>query len=107
MDKKVLFTGVEIYTAPEDIPADKFFGFIEEIVSSLEHELTAEDENFKFKLQTQFYPNRSPKYQIHLNGLGNTRTREKVIGILRRTSSIFTRQNESTVQVTFNVQNQQ
>lgn len=104
MTKKVLFTGVEIYTSPDNISSEKFFSFIQDLVDNLEKDLSKEDENFQFTLQSKFFPDKNPKYNLHVNGLRSVGTRHKVINVLKRTARIFGKDGEGAVQVTFKVQ---
>jgi hypothetical protein len=106
MAKKVFLSGVEIYTSTENIPAERFFDFVQEVVDSLESELTAEDENFHLKLQFRFYPDQNPKHHIHLNGLKDRRTREKVVGVLQSSTNVFTRETAGSVQIEMFVQDE-
>ena len=104
MSKKVLFTDVEIYTSPDNVSTENFFGFIQDLVDNLESDLSKDDENFQFTLQSKFAPNKNPKYNLHINGLHSVGTRHKVIDVLKRTARIFGKDSEGTVQVTFKVQ---
>jgi len=106
MAKRVFLGGVEIYTSIENIPAEKFFNFVQGVVDSLESELNSEDEDFHIKLQFRFYPDQNPKHHIHLNGLKNRRTREKVVGVLQDSTAVFTRQTAGGVQIEMFVQDE-
>jgi len=99
MAKRVFLDGVEIYASAENIPTEKFPAFVQEVVDSLESELTVEDENFHLKLQFRFYPDHKPKHHIHLNGLKNRRTREMVVNVLRHSTVGFTRETAGNVQI--------
>jgi hypothetical protein len=106
MAKKVFLGGVEIYTSTENIPAEKFFDFVQQVVDSLESELGSEDENFHLKLQFRFYPDQNPKHHIHLNGLKNQQTRSKVVNVLQSSTNVFTRQTAGSVQIEMFVQDE-
>src|SRR5689334_22211004 len=106
MTKKVFLSGVEIYTSTENIPAERFFDFVQEVVDSLESELDSEDENFHLKLQFRFYPDQNPKHHIHLNGLKNQVTRNKVVGVLQSSTNIFTHRTTGSVQIEMFVQDE-
>ncbi len=106
MAKKVFLDGVEIYASVENIPTEKFLAFVQEVVDSLESELTVEDENFHLKLQFRFYPDHKPKHHIHLNGLKNPSTREMVVNVLHRSTVRFTKETAGSVQVDMFVQDE-
>jgi len=106
MAKKVFLSGVEIYTSTENIPAERFFDFVQQVVDTLESELDSEDENYHLRLQFRFYPDQNPKHQIHLNGLKNQQTRNKVVDILQSSTSVFTRQTAGSVQIEMFVQDE-
>jgi DNA-directed RNA polymerase alpha subunit len=104
MAKKVSLNGVEIYTSAENISTDHFFDFVQEVMDSLEAELTSEDKKFHLKLQFRFYPDQNPKQHIHFNGLKNRRIREKVVKVLRHSTKIFTKENTGSVKIDLIVQ---
>jgi len=99
MAKRVILSGVEIYASMENIPAEKFFDFVQKVVDSLESELSSEDEDFHLKLLFRFYPHQNPRHHIHLNGLKNRRTRKKVVSVFQDSSVVFTRQTAGSVQI--------
>jgi hypothetical protein len=105
MAKKVSLNGVEIYTSAENITTERFFGFVQEVVDSLESELTAENQKLHLKLQFRFYPDRNPKHHIHLNGLKNRRIREKVVKVLRRSAKTFTKETAGSIKIDLLVEN--
>ena len=99
MAKKVSLNGVEIYTSAEKIPAERFFDFVQEVMDSLESELTGEDKKFHLKLQFRFYPDQNPKHQVHFNGLKNRRIREKVVRVLRRSTKVFAKETLRSIKI--------
>lgn len=104
MSKNVIFNGIEILATEDDVPTKNFFDFTEEIMGKLGSELDEQDQNFHLQIHTDFYPNRPPKHRIYVNGLSNARTREKVISILKRTTSLFTKESAVSMNVNLMVQ---
>ena len=99
MAKRVTLSGVEIYTSDENIPTDKFFDFVQEVIDALEAELSSEEKNFQLNLQFRFYPDQKPKHRIHLNGIKVRRMQEKIVKILRNSTTAFTKRTGSSVQI--------
>ena len=104
MIKKVLLNGVEIYASSNHIPVEKLFGFVRDVVNSLESKLVVEDRTLRLKIQFRFFPKPDPKHRIHMNGFRNRRIREKVIRILHRSTSVFTKGVAGNIQVELHVQ---
>jgi hypothetical protein len=104
MNKKVIPAGIEIYSPVTDVSTDIIFKFLEEILTSLEDELTEEDENLKFSMRTTFRVNTPAIIRFHTNGNDRSETMDKIIRIIDQITPKYVRQNQGTMEVAFDVQ---
>ncbi len=77
MDKKVVFTGIEILTNENDSSARSLLGFVESVILRLESDLDRVDENFHLVINVDFSPNCPAKHSFSLTNLINNSTRKK------------------------------
>ena len=105
MAKKVVLNGVEIYTVTNVVPSKKLFDFVRRVMESIDSELRADDKNPCLKIQFRFIPRKTPKHRIRLYGIKRAPARDRIIKVLRRSTSAFTKGTAEGIQVDILLQN--
>jgi hypothetical protein len=99
MAKKVVLNGVEIYTVTNVVPSKKLFDFVRKVMESIDSELCVDDKNPCLKIQFRFLPRKKPNHRIRLHGIKRAPARDRIIKVLRRSTSAFTKGTAKGIQV--------
>ena len=101
MTQKVAFNGIEISQSEYDKKSVSIFDFLDKIKTRLERGLSKEDGNSQFSVNVDFASSKSPKYKIRANGSTSKKTREKILRILKKTSTDDHSRATGSVKVNF------
>lgn len=99
MAKKVALNGVEIYTVTNVVPSKKLFDFVRRVMESIDSELRTDDKNPCVKVQFRFLPRKTPKHRMRLYGIKRAPARDRIIKVLRRSTSVFAKGTAKGIQV--------
>ncbi|HAV78096.1 MAG TPA: hypothetical protein DCX53_12170 [Anaerolineae bacterium] len=87
MYKKITLNGIELSLPKYDATAVTLFDYLDDIITSLEEELSDDDGNFLLSIDVDFSTNNPPRHNVLSSETTNAATEKKIAKALNNSSS--------------------
>ena len=103
MNKKISLNGIELSLPKYDATAVTLFDYLEDIVTTLEEELSEDDGNFQISIDVDFSTSKPPRHNVHSSETTNAATEEKIAKALKSSNPAKFDQVSGSVKVNLQV----